>query len=119
MRASVLAFAVALTTAVAVPASAHDHEKRFPMPAAVFQEHVDGRVARARARMEAAIVEFKLTDEQAKAARAHFDAVIAAVQVEVEKAVADGTVTFEEAKAVRAVARELGPRHDHPRGEGA
>ncbi len=115
MRASVLAIALALTTAFAAPALAHDHEyeKRFPMPAATFQEHVDARVGRARSRMEDEITARQLTDEEANAVRAHFDSVIAAVEVEVQKAVADGTVTLEEARAVRAVARELGPRHAH------
>jgi len=113
MRASVLAIALALTTAFAAPAMAHDFEKHFPMPAAEFEQRVDARVARARSRMEETIAEYNLTDEQAKAVRAHFDAVVAAVEVEVKKVVEDGTVTWEEAKAVRAVARELGPRHPH------
>jgi hypothetical protein len=116
MRASVLAIALALTTAFAAPAFAHDHgnyEKRFPMPAAQFQERVDARIARARSRMEEGIAERKLTDEEASQVRAHFEAVVAAVDVEVQKAVEDGTVTWDEAKAVRAVAHELGPRHAH------
>jgi hypothetical protein len=112
MRTSVLALALALSSAAA-PALAHEHQKHFPMPAAVFQEHVDARIARAKSRMEANIAEYKLTDEQATEARAHFDAVVAAVQVEVQKAVADGTVTLEEAEAVRAVARELRPHYEH------
>jgi hypothetical protein len=116
MRASVLAIALALTTAFAAPAFAHDHgnaEKRFPMPAAEFQQHVDTRVARARARMESDITERKLTDDEAKDVRAHFDTIVAAVDVEVQKAVEDGTVTWDEAKAVHAAAHGLGPRHPH------
>jgi|SRR5580692_7818191 hypothetical protein len=113
MRASVLAIALALTTAFAAPAMAHDHEKHFPMPAAEFEQHVDARVAHARARMEEAITQKNLTDEQAKEVRARFDAGVAAVEVEVQKAVEDGTVTWEEAKAVRAVAREFFPHHPH------
>lgn len=114
MKASLFAVALALTTAFAVPSLANDHEKRFPMPAAEFQERVDARIARTRSRMEEDIAERKLTDDEAKEVRAHFDAVVAAVDVEVQKAVADGTVTWEEAKAVRAVARALGPHRAHP-----
>jgi hypothetical protein len=113
MRASILALAFGLSTAFAVPAMAHDYEKRFPMPAAEFQQHVDAREARARARMEDEIAERKLTDDEANQLRARFDAVIATVNVEVQKAEADGTVTLEEAKAVHALAFALWPHHHH------
>jgi len=110
----IAALAVALTTAIAVPAFAHENPQDFPMPAATFQRHVDRRLARARARMEDRIVEHKLTDAQASEVRARFDAVAAQVGVEVQKAVADGTVTLDEARAVRAVARELRGHRGHP-----
>ena len=103
----IAALALAVTTAIAVPAIAHEKPQDFPMPAATFQKHVERRLERARARMEERIVEHNLTDAQAKEMRARFDTVAASVGVEVQKAVADGTVTLDEARAVRAVARQL------------
>jgi hypothetical protein len=108
------ALALALATTFALPATADEHAKRFPMPAAEFQEHVDARIQRARARLENAIAEKSLPDDQANALRAHLDTVVANVKVEVQKAVADGVVTLDEAKAVHAVSREL---HAHHRGQ--
>ena len=112
----IAALALALTTAIAVPALAHENPQDFPMPAATFQRHVERRLVHARARMEERIAENNLTDAQAKEFRAHFDTVAASVAVEVRKAVADGTVTLDEARAVRAVARQL-RAHRGPKGE--
>ena len=114
----IAALALAMTTAIAVPALAHENPQDFPMPAATFQKHVERRLDHARVRMEERIVEHGLTDAQAKDVRAHFDAVAASVGVEVQKAVADGTVTLDEAQAVRAVARQLhAHRGNHPQGK--
>jgi hypothetical protein len=114
----IAALALAVTTAIAVPALAHENPQDFPMPAATFQKHVERRLERARARMEERIAEHNLTDAQAKEVRARFDTVAASVGVEVQKAVADGTVTLDEARAVRAVARQLrGHRGNHAQGE--
>jgi hypothetical protein len=118
IKRSILAvLALVAATVVSVPALAggHDHGS-FPMPAAEFQQKIDARVQRAREHMEKRIVDEKLTDDQAKEARARFDAVVAQVSAEVQKAVADGTVTADEAKAVRQVARSLHQgEHHHPR----
>jgi hypothetical protein len=109
----IAALAIAVTTAIAVPAIAHENPQDFPVPAATFQRHVEHRIARARARMEEKIAQRNLPDAQAQEVRAHFDSVAASVQAEMQKAVADGTVTLDEARAVRAVARQLRSRHGH------
>lgn len=113
-----VALALTLTTAIAVPAFARDDAGSYPMPAATFQQHVDARLARAHARMEQHIAERGLSDAQAKEVRDRFDAVAAEVQAEVSKATADGTVTVDEAEAVRAVARKLHHRHHRHGGTG-
>jgi hypothetical protein len=77
----------------------------FPVPAATFKQHVDERMAKARAHMEERAS--KLPADQAKELRAKFEAGAAAMNAEVAKAIADGTVTKEEAQAVRAA----GPQH--------
>ena len=104
---TIAALVLAATTAIAVPALAHENPSDFPMPAATFQKHVDRRLAHARARMEEAIVQRGLSDAQAKEMRARFDAVAASVEAEVQTASADGTVTLDEARAVRTIARQL------------
>jgi hypothetical protein len=111
------AVALALTTAISVPVMAHENPQDFPMPAAVFQKHVEARLEHAKARMESRIVD--LPEAQAQAVREHFATVAASVEAEVHKAVADGTVTLDEARAVRAVARQLHGHHGPRAGEDA
>jgi hypothetical protein len=114
------ALALTLTTAIAVPASAHEDPSSYPMPAATFEKHIDARLARAHSRMEQEILAQHLTDAQANEVRARFDAVASEVSAEVQKAVADGTVTLQEAEAVRAVARQLHRHHRrHHQGDDA
>jgi hypothetical protein len=120
MRSKIIAIGLALGTLIAVPAFADpaqggargDRAEKgerlsFPVPAATFQQHVDARMAKARAHMEERAS--KLPADQAKELRAKFEAGAAAMQAEVAKAVADGTVTKEEAQAVRAA----GPHRGH------
>jgi hypothetical protein len=127
MRTKILAVAVTLASLVVVPVTAfagpkdgppakvqHDGREgkerpKFPMPAAEFKAKVDGRIAKARQRMEERAG--KLDAAEAKALRAKFDAGVAKVNQEVSKATADGTVTKDEAKAVRQVAKEVAPGH--------
>ena len=106
-RMIVSALALALTTAVAVPAFAHGDDMAFPAPAAAFQQHVVAKIARSRDRMEKAIVEHKIAADKAAEMRARFEAGVAAVSAETAKVVADGTVTADEAKGVREIARQL------------
>ena len=98
---------IAVSTSVALPALARESPDDFPMPAATFERHVEGRLRRAKAHLEEQIAAGGLSPADAQAARQRFDAVAAAVQAETQKATADGTVTLEEAKAVRAAARPL------------
>jgi hypothetical protein len=106
-RMIVSALALALTTAVAVPAFAHGDDVSFPAPAAAFQQHVVAKIARSRDHMEKAIVEHKIAADKAAEMRAKFEAGVAAVSAETAKVVADGTVTADEAKGVREIARQL------------
>jgi septal ring-binding cell division protein DamX len=122
MRSKIIAIGLVLGTLIAVPAFAapaqggspargQRAEKgeriAFPVPAATFKQHVDARMAKARAHMEERAS--KLPADQAKELRAKFEAGAAAMNAEVAKAIADGTVTKEEAQAVRAA----GPRGGH------
>ncbi len=115
-RSIVAALALALTTAFAVPAMAHETSSTvYPVPAAQFQQKVEARLAKSRARMEAVVAKGKLTPEQAATWRTKADARATRVESEMKKAVADGVVTKDEAKAVRAVA---GRGHHGHRGQG-
>ena len=108
-----LAAILAVPTFASV-ASAHEHaEKKFPIPAAEFKAHVDARLAKARARMDAHIAKDRVSADKANEIRARFDAGAAKVQAEVTKATADGVVTKDEAKAVREASRAMHPEHHH------
>jgi type II secretory pathway component HofQ len=120
-----IALSAASLPAMAAPSDArkpqvakHDRggkgaKAKFPMAAADFRKHVDQRVTKARARLEAHITRKKLADDKAKEARAKFDAVVVLVNKEVEKVIADGTVTKEEAKQVHDVVKALHRPRDH------
>ena len=120
MRSKIIALGLLLGTLIAVPAFADpaqggaprgDRAEKdriaFPVPAATFKQHVDTRMAKARAHMEERAS--KLPADQAKELRAKFEAGATAMNAEVAKAIADGTVTKEEAQAVRAA----GPQRSH------
>ena len=98
---------IALVTGAAVPALAcdKDGEASFPMNAAAFQEKVDAKVSRIRARTEERVS--GMTAAQAKQERARVEAVLVSIQTAAKKAVADGVVTAEEAQTVRAAGRDL------------
>src|SRR5689334_6873504 len=114
MRSTLFAVALGLSTLVALPAFADEGSGKpsFPMPAAVFKQHVDARMTKARAHMEERAS--KLPANEAQALRAKFDADVAKVNAAVANAIADGTVTKEEAQAVRAATPHGGHGHcDH------
>jgi hypothetical protein len=105
MKKMVLTALFAVTSLAVVPAFADDakgHRPSFPMPAATFQQHVQGRIVKMREHTEKRAS--TLPADQAKELRAKTEAAIVQMNAEVQKAVADGTVTAEEAKAVRAAA---------------
>ncbi|MEO8876250.1 MAG: hypothetical protein ABI461_11730 [Polyangiaceae bacterium] len=110
---STFAITLALAAAVTVPAFAEGtHTKAvFPMPAAAFQQKVDGHLAKGHARMEKRITEKNLGADKAKEMREHFDARAAKVRAAAAVAEQDGTVTADEAKAVRAAGG--GGHHHH------
>lgn len=108
------AVSLALATALAVPAFADgnkDHPKAvFPMPAAEFQQKVDGHLARRQAKLEKIITEKNIPADKANEMRASFNAKASATRTAAAAAEQDGTVTADEAKAVRAAG---GWHHGH------
>lgn len=73
----------------------------FPMPAAEFQQKVDARLVKHRAKMEEHIKSKNLDATKAKEKRDAFDARAAKIQAAAKVAEADGTVTADEATTVR------------------
>jgi hypothetical protein len=105
---SITTFAVslALATALAVPAFADgndaNHPKAvFPMPAAEFQQKVEGHLARRQAKLEKIITEKNIPADKANEMRTHFNDKAAATRAAAAAAESDGTVTADEAKIVR------------------
>lgn len=132
MRSKMMAAMVAsMALLVAAPAFAQgehggkggekSERPSFPMPAAAFQQRVDARQAKMRARVEQRAA--KLSAAEAKELRARFEANVAKINAEVAKAVADGTVTKDEAAAVRAASphhgKGGGAHRDHAKGKSA
>lgn len=124
-RLTTAMLAALLTLGAASAAYAHDrdggsgHEKAvFPMKADEFQKRLDGRLAKARERMEHHLIEKQVPADKAKEIRARFDAGVAQVNTAAKQATADGVVTADEAKQVREVARALHPNKHH-RGDSA
>jgi hypothetical protein len=108
------AVSLALATALAVPAFADgnngEHPKAvFPMPAAEFQQKVDGHLARRQAKLEKIITEKNIPADKANEMRASFNAKATATRAAAAVAEQDGTVTADEAKTVR----EAGGWHHH------
>src|SRR5947207_12828433 len=105
----------AVLSVAAVPAFAGDHagagkeHVSFPMKADAFQQRVEARLTKMKARMEKRIVEKKLDAAKAKEVRDRFDARAAKVRAATAEAAKDGVVTQDEAKAIRAA----GGRHKH------
>ncbi len=100
------AVSLALATALAVPAFADgnsgNHPKAvFPMPAAEFQQKVDGHLARREAKLEKIITEKNIPADKANEMRASFNAKATATRTAAAVAEQDGTVTADEAKTVR------------------
>jgi hypothetical protein len=120
MRLTIATAVLALGTAFAMPALAHGKHgggAKFPVAAAEFKQKIDGKMTKARARMEERAA--KLPAGEAKALRAKFDTGLVKVNAEVARATADGTVTKDEAKAVWQVAREVrGAKGKHGGGHG-
>jgi hypothetical protein len=82
-----------------------DRAKNFPMKADEFKKQVDGRLAKARAKLAAALEKRKVSEEARRAALKRFDDGAVKVRAAAERAGKDGTVTLDEAKDVRAVAK--------------
>ena len=107
----------ALVCGVSAPAFAcdKDAEASFPMKATAFQQKVDAKAAKVRARTAERIKESGATTEQAKQERARIETVLASIQAAARKATADGVVTAEEAQTVRAAGRDLHKKKDKSR----
>lgn len=105
---SITTFAVslALATALAVPAFADgnngNHPKAvFPMPAAEFNQKVEGHLARRQAKLEKIITEKNIPADKANEMRTNFNNKASATRTTAAAAESDGTVTADEAKTVR------------------
>lgn len=113
------ASAVALADAGRAPAARHERgdqaekAKKFPMPAAEFQQKATARATKARERMEKRLSEKQVPSEKANEIRAKFNETQAKVASKVTEVCADGTVTLDEAKAVGAVAHAGRPHKAH------
>ena len=119
---SLASSSVALAAPAQKPAAAkhqgkEDHDKKFPMKADEFRQHVAGRVAKAREHMEKRISTRNVPEDKAKEIRAKFNAGVAALNQKVEAVCADGTVTKEEAKEVRKIAKEMRGKHGKKHGK--
>ena len=112
---AVLSLALVLANSSTALAGKKGDRGKFPVAGADFKQHVQARIEKKRAKLEAKIAEKKLPEEKAKEMRERFASGAAKVNAQVEKAVADGTVTKEEAAEVRAVAKEM---RGHGRGKG-
>jgi len=115
---SLASSSVALAAPAQKPAAARhqgkgDHDKKFPMKADEFRQHVAGRVTKAREHMEKRISTRNVPEEKAKEIRAKFNAGVAALNQKVEAVCADGTVTKEEAKEVHALVHQMVQHHKH------
>lgn len=125
VSALALALSLASTSALALadtsaPAQGRhergDAAKKFPMPAAEFQQLVAAHQAKAREHLEKRLADKKVPADKAEAIRAKVAAKEAAVAAKVAEVVADGTVTLPEAKEVRALEHQ---GHRRPQGERA
>jgi tellurite resistance protein len=85
------------------------HKAHFPMPGATFEQKVDKRIEKARARLEKHMGKANVPDAKRAEARKRFDEGATQLRAAAKRAAADGTVTAEEAKEVRKVARSLAP----------
>ena len=87
-------------------------EKKFPMPAAQFQQKAGERAQKAREHLEKRLTDKQVPADKANEIRAKFNAQQARVAQKVSEVCADGTVTLDEAKAVMAIAREGHKAHE-------
>jgi len=113
---SLVSSSVALAAPAQKPAAAKhqgkgDHDKKFPMKADEFRQHVAGRVTKAREHMEKRISTRNVPEDKAKEIRAKFDAGVAVLNQKVEAVCADGTVTKEEAKEVHDLVHRMVQHH--------
>jgi hypothetical protein len=89
------------------PSVGDEGNKKFPMPAAEFRQHVSARLEKARTRMEERITSDHLPADQADALRATFKTSVAQINTKVDQVTADGTVTQEEGESVHQLMKSL------------
>ena len=83
------------------------NHKHFPIEAQKFQEMVDKRIGKMRARMERAMEKHHVPDAMKAQIRKDFEDGAAQLRAAAKRLGADGTVTKEEAKEVKDLARSL------------
>jgi hypothetical protein len=99
--------ATAYAWSSAHPEVGEEGNRKFPMTAADFRQHVNARLEKARARIEERITTEHLPQDQADGLRAQFKASVAQINTKVDQVCADGTVTKEEAEEVHELVRSL------------
>lgn len=82
-------------------------EKHFPIKAEKFQKHVEKRIEKARAKLEAHLKEKNLAEDKRALIRKEFEAGATEVRALAKKVGEDGTVTKDEAEQVRTLARSM------------
>lgn len=103
------AVAVAQSPSAPTPPTAEGRraKAKFPMSGATFQNRVDQRLAKMRARLLRRLEKRQLSDAEKQQIVARFDSRAGIIKKAASEAAADGTVTRQEAKNVRQKARGM------------
>jgi hypothetical protein len=80
------------------------------IPAEKLRHEIDGRIARAREKLEHHIEKKKLSAEKSAAARNEFNAGVVHVRAKLDAVSKGGVVTREDAREVRSLARQIKTR---------
>lgn len=97
---------------VAAKATAKKHAKaeKKGIPVEKLRHEIDGRIARAREKLEHNIEKKKLSAEKSAAARNEFNAGVVHVRAKLDAVSKGGIVTREDAREVRVLARQIKTR---------
>lgn len=84
-----------------------DKAKHFPMTADNFTKMVDGRISKAKTKLEGALAKHKVEDAKKTKILKDFDDGAATVKAAAKRVGKDGEVTKDEAKEVRGLVKTL------------
>ena len=124
MRFVVVAVVLSLTALTTLPASAEGaapagaHAKpakrakaeKKGIPSERFRQEIEGRIARARDRLERHLEKRRLPEASATALRTDFNAGVLQVRARVAAVSKDGVVSRDEAREVRGMVRQIRTR---------